>query len=147
MPKRHIAAAVFSIFVVTPVSFMAFDKAPVLEFHGAGSVSPDPIAPGGTATIIWDATVLRRCDGRVNRQLIHESGIVTDYEWAPVVFRDNAAIGSRQRYQRTFQVPTLPGKYRHVANVERWCNPLQYWFPALRIKEQNTNLPFVVSKP
>lgn len=138
----HILAAIFSLTIVAPLVYLAADRNPVLTIYET-KIYPNPVAADENLTITWDAVVHRRCDGIIRRQMIRTDGIITDYAAAPVVFRAGTEIGRRTTYSRIFTAPR-PGIYTHVAHVERWCNPLQYWVPFFRIHEKNETGGIVV---
>lgn len=142
----HIYAAGFSLLVIAPLMLMALDRSPVLQFFDQGVITPNPAPSGSEVRIAWEAAQLRRCDGRVNRQVVNlDTGIITDYEWQDVVFRGDS-LGERRRYSRAFVVPDAPGRYQHRAHVERWCNWLQKLVPALRLRETNSVIEFTVGE-
>jgi len=138
----NIIAAVFSLAVVAPLTFMAVDHRRVIDIHDERIIGP--IVAGQVAHIEWDATPLRKCGGVVHRVII-VGGKKYPYDDLPVVFR--GAVGVRDTYRRGIVMPVEAGPAEMLVTVERWCNPLQEWISWFRIHETRPPVRFTIGRP
>ena len=127
---RHIAAFIFGVFVVGPISFWAFDRFPPIEIHSA-SISPDVINAGDRAVITWAATMKRPCDGTIHRRFIDSSGTIFDMAPVSAVYRHSIEEGMRRTFSREIILPIgmAPGGAVMSGIREYRCNPVHWLWP------------------
>ncbi len=135
MKKLIIASALVSLFIVTPIAFMAFDRIPPYEYDAARSyVVPSQTNSGRQMTVHWHfARVNRVCVGSITRRVVdQESGIRFSYD--PTAAARSVELEDT-KLVRTFFLPqdVTPGKKWYFADAEFACNPLQRFYP-LRVR-------------
>lgn len=121
---------VFSLLVVAPVSYMAFDTQPPYVYDAVSSyVVPRQTLAGHQITVHWKlASVNRVCPGVITRNIVDaRTGVRVTYDPVP-------AAGSFDDHEldRTFFLPQgiTPGPKLYYADGAYGCNLLQrYWRP------------------
>lgn len=130
-----IVTALFTLLVVTPISYMMFDTLPPYEYDELQSyVIPEHTPAGRQMLVHWKfKRVNRTCVGSITRYVVdQETKIRISYDptaAARTVDRDDMAL------DRTFYLPpnTVPGKKWYYVDAEFACNPLQHFYP-LRVR-------------
>ena len=120
----NMAAAVFAVLVVAPVTFVLADRedpVQITEQKIAGN-----LVPGGKARIEWEAVATKFCPGTARARITSSVGIVYEYELLQTVYRVG---GSKERYAIEFTLPEsiTPGDARREVIVYYYCNRIQRW--------------------
>ena len=128
--RQHIYAALFTAFIVIPISLLYFDNSPCLTIDTV-KLSPLEAYPGQAVTVSWWATPQRVCGGEIIRRIRGAGGFVYEVGRNPVVYRGKESIGYREMHRITFIVPLniQPGPATFEPIVYRWRNPVQKWWP------------------
>lgn len=132
MPKRdwicHLAAASFSLLIVTPPTLMLLDRRdPAVLQHG--SITPNPARAGDYVTLMWNIKEYRACDGEFTPIIIDSGKKVHFFARQPTIYRYNLSPDGSKFY-KVLQLPAAlpPGNTVYVVRVQRWCNALQKYF-------------------
>lgn len=129
------ASAVFTLLVITPLSYMIGDNAPPYEYDvGNSFVIPSHTLAGRQMMVHWKLSRVNRiCPGSITRYIVdQETNVRISYDPTAAARTIEAADSS---LDRTFFLPPgiSPGKKWYYADAEFACNPLQHFFP-LRVR-------------
>jgi hypothetical protein len=123
---RTHAPAVVALLVSVPF-IMIFDRR-VPRTIDTTTITPSPVKPGETATLIFTATDYRRCTGITIRWIVDSKGVRFLLSNSPVESSDE--LGVSHQFVKDFPIPLgiTPGTATYHALVQRWRNPLQqFW--------------------
>ncbi len=128
-------SAVFSLLVVTPISYMAFDNQPPYEYDEQNSyVIPSKTPSGRQMVVHWKLKKINRvCTGSITRYIVdQETTVRVSYD--PTAAARTVDLKDHV-LNRTFFLPPdiTPGRKWYYANAEFACNPLQHFYP-LRVR-------------
>lgn len=134
---------VFSVTVVTPLSYMAFDNMPPYEYDVENSyIIPSETPVGRQLTVHWKLKkVNRTCSGSITRHVVDQDTSVR-FSYDPTAAARTIDIHD-DVLNRTFFLPpdVTTGKKWYYADADFACNPLQRFYP-LRVR--TPRLPFEV---
>lgn len=92
------------------------------------SVIPSPVIPGAAASILYQGTESRHCDGVLHQWVIDSKGTLYPLDDASV-FHTNATSDPKKIiiFSRSVPVPRgmSNGTAEYHADVSRWCNSFQ----------------------
>jgi len=139
---RHLVGAMISLLIVAPLLWMALDREPTFTLL-EGSIIPNPIRRGETATIVWRVKYSGSvCEGKMQREIIDARRQL----W-PYVIRERGAkyhpdpdypgYGWIETVPLTLPDGIAPGPASYRATVFWYCNWLQ----------RQLEWPIVVDRP
>lgn len=127
----HAAAALFSAFIIAPLTFMLLDRElPVVQTPA--ELNPSQVRPGQIVELIWKADVRRLCKGTVSRQWVDSEGVIFYVSPDPTVARANPThLGPDKMFSRDVVIPSgmSPGQARMVVDIEYRCNIMHSLWP------------------
>ena len=127
--------AAFSLFVIAPISYMAFDNMPPYEYDAEKSyIVPKETPAGRQMTVSWKLKKINRvCIGSITRHVVDQDTMVR-FSYDPTAAAATIDI-SDDVLNRTFFLPpnVATGKKWYYADAEFACNPLQRFYP-LRVR-------------
>lgn len=124
----HIYAAVFSLFILTPVVIMLFDRRQPVTLELI-SLEPNDTHEGDEVTVTYKSIVHKDgCGGELLRTIVDSAHKITAFVREPTVF-NNRKLGVEKEFtfSKTLIIPRglTPGPAVYVPLIDRWCNPLQ----------------------
>lgn len=125
----HIYAAIFSLFVLTPIVIMLFDRRQPVTLELI-SFEPNSVHEGDEATVTYKSVVHKDgCGGELLRTIVDSAKKVTAFVREPTIF-NGRKIGNTEKefiFSKTLTIPRglTPGPAIYVPLIDRWCNPLQ----------------------
>lgn len=143
---RAVFAKIVSLYVCTPYSFarshlpaivallisvpfiMVFDRRTPRVITDAVMV-PSPTKPGEAANLIFTATDYRRCTGITIRWIVDARGVTFLLSNVPV--ESSEELNVPHQFVRETPIPggASIGPATYHAAIQRWCNPLQQFWP------------------
>ena len=105
-----------------------------IETVNALAVTPNPVHPGQTATVVYQGRQDNNCDGIVHRWIIDSKGTLIQLDDAGVLHHDIVDPGKIFTFTKTFNVPLglNPGPATYNSEAVRWCNSWQQFLWPVR---------------
>jgi len=109
-------------------------------------VSPIEVNAGGFLSVVYEISDIRECQGVVHRWIRDSAGTLYAISDATVFHNFYGSEAAKSyKFARELRVPrtTRAGPAMYHAQTERWCSPLQWFWPIVDIEEA----PFTVLPP
>jgi hypothetical protein len=141
------ALPVIASLVIAAIGIWAYGSRQEPRIILAADIFPNATAPGNEISVIYAVTDYRECRGVTHRWIVDSIGIIHVLPDADIFHRfwSNQPRPQTYNLSRDFRVPLTAsfGEATFHAQTERWCSPIQYFFPIMQTEEAI----FTVMKP
>lgn len=120
----HLAAALFGLVVLAPITLMWLDSAEPIHISNV-AMHPNSVRAGQVVQLTWQASEARACNGIIHRRFVDSAGVIFDIAAVPSIYRRD--LGGNKSLSRDITIPSgmAPGPAVYSGVRRYWCNPLQ----------------------